>query len=156
MMTSEMQFDNCWADSSTELAVLTIGGCEFRMREITIGEDARIARESATSVPGSEPTEQQTILYARTIGKEPPDLTDEERAHLTQLAAQPTHGIDGSRVMILTLAASLGVWTRFGNEGWSADRDVTVATVEALKSRVLRPLWREYQKSFRDSSGDAA
>ena len=146
----EPPFDNCWIDESTTTVSVTIGPTTFTMRETTAGEEARMVRESSViQAAQSEPTDQQYALYARHLGAEPENLTDEQRADVKRLVNQDMHGVDGHRLMILRVAAAVGAYKRIAQEGWSDPRPVTIAAVEAMREGVKEILYLKYRDSFR-------
>lgn len=152
----EPAFDNCWADTETSRCVLKIGGVEFRLRCLTAGEAARISAETRTELPRFGPSDEERMLYARSLNKETGDLTTAESEELNRLATQPIVGRDGAKALILTVAAALGAWKRFGDEGWSHERAVTESAVAALREEVLVRLYQAYQDHFRPGSGPVA
>ena len=118
-MSDEQKFENCWADDDREITTLTIGGVEFRLRSITVGEQGRIYTEAGSvSDPANPPS----------VGR-------------------------GYQVMLLTVGAALGIWTRFGREGWTdpsgRHKDITVDAIAALKEGIVSRLFNEHERCFR-------
>lgn len=126
MDAAEPRFSGCWADNEREIIQVEINGVTFRMRSITVGEERRIADELAVELKVKDVAEAQ----------------GEEVAATLKLG-------DYTRRMILNVGAALGMWHKYGSEGWSDPRPVTLENVEALKGDVLSRLWSEHIKYFR-------
>lgn len=120
---AEPKFDNCWVDCEREIREVEIGGVKFRLRSITVGEERRIADELAIELKIADVKEGDVPAVLK-LG-------------------------DFTRRMILNVGAALGMWKKYGTEGWSVDRPVTMENVEALKGGVLSQLWVQYVTYFR-------
>lgn len=140
----EPPFPNCWADDDMERCTVEMGGVVFRMRTITVGEAARIARETKRDLQLMQASPAQLEAFAGMKGKTPKDMTDEDRQELDRLLAAAAPGKDGIQEVILTVAAALGAWNTYGDEGWTSPRPVTVASVAALKDEVVGQLYLAY------------
>lgn len=123
---AEPKFENCWTDSDREVIQTEYNGITFRLRSITVGEEARIADELKFEV----------------------NLKDIKETDSDNVPATIKWG-DYTKRMILNVGAALGMWKKYGSEGWSDPRPVTRENVEALKGDVLAHLWAQHIKYFR-------
>lgn len=139
-MATVPQIDHCFVDEPAEMFEVTIGGIEYRLRSISAEEDARINNECRSK------------MQIDNIPDNKAEAVDFIRSEM--LASAST--IDVYKMRVLTVAAALGVWNTHGNEGWSADRELTIENVGMLKADVLDFLHEGHQEFFRsDGGGDS-
>jgi hypothetical protein len=162
VLANEPKFECCWADEDREICTVVLGTTTFRMRSLTAGEAQMIRGMVQTSLPKHEggPTEQHKVLYARAIGKEQDEISEGDIDLLKKLLSGKVVGMDGSKIISLTVAASLGMWSKFGREGWSDPNwteapKITEEKLMRLKDDAVSFLWREHNKFFR-TAGSAA
>jgi len=124
---SEPQFENCWIDKDVPLAVVKIGGTEFRLRPMTAGEHQEIRARARVAAPEA-----------------------------TTVAEAMARSLDGYLIVIGEVCAMLGVYTKIGGEGWSDSRPVTEQAVRSLRDSVLFQLYDWANKFFRAEPGRPA
>jgi len=120
-------FENCWIDKDVPLAVVKIGGTEFRLRPMTAGEHQEIRARARVAAPEA-----------------------------TTVAEAMARSLDGYLIVIGEVCAMLGVYTKIGGEGWSDSRPVTEQAVRSLRDSVLFKLHDEANKFFRAEPGGPA
>lgn len=145
-------FANCWADTHKSLHIENIEGVEFTLRPITVDEQARIVQESKVppaELPQADPQDVEGLAQA--LGKTTADLTAAEKLQLGRMASRATAEatVDNWLFQVLTVGASLGVWDRFGSEGWSDARPCDLEAVKRLRAPVLALLFGRYSHYFR-------
>jgi hypothetical protein len=124
---SEPRFENCWIDKDVPLAVVKIGGTEFRLRPMTAGEHQEIRARARVAAPEA-----------------------------TTVAEAMARSLDGYLIIIGEVCAMLGGYTKIGGEGWNDSRPVTEESVRNLRDSVLFQLHDEANKFFRAGSSGPA
>jgi len=149
---AEPTFTNCFVDEDKSRRVITIADITFTQRGVTAGEQERISAESIMKRVNVIPEQDLLEAYAGAVDKTVDMLTDDERK--AAVSYRLSDRTDINCLMILTVAASLGAYRTFGDEGWSAPRPVTVENVRLLRKEIIGQLYEGHQDSFRRESGD--
>jgi hypothetical protein len=124
---SEPQFENCWIDKDVPLAMIKIGGTEFRLRPMTAGEHQEVRARARVAAPEA-----------------------------TTIAEATARSLDGYLIVIGEVCAMLGVYSKIGGEGWNDSRPVTELAVRSLRDSVLFRLHDEANRFFRAGSSGPA
>ena len=155
-LDKEPKFECCWADEDREICEVVLGTTTFRMRSLTAGEANKIQGMVQVRLPkhAGDPSEQHKTLYARSVGKSPEEMTEDDIALLKKLLSGSVVGMNGAAIIRLTVGAALGMWKKYGTEGWADSnwgepREVTLEQLDCLKEEALSFLWRKHNKFFR-------
>lgn len=154
MAKPEPTFTSCFVDQDLTRRTITIGDTTFKQRGVTAGEHEQISAESISKRINVIPEADLLEAYASAVDKTVDALTDDERRAATSYRLSDRTDIN--KLMILTVAASLGAYHQFGDEGWSAHRPVTIENVRMLRKEIIEKLFEGHQDSFRGEPGDAA
>lgn len=156
VLAKEPKFVCCWADEDREICEVVLGTTTFRMRSLTAGEANKISGLVEVRLPkhSGEPSHDHKVLYARVLGKEPEECGPEDLELLKNLLKGDHAGMNGSAIIRYTVAAALGLWSKYGTEGWNdpnwgVPREVSLEQIDRMKDEALAELWRKHNKFFR-------